>query len=219
MLDPFCGCGTTIDAAQRLGRQWVGIDVTYLAVDLIEKRLLHTYGDSIKATYDVLGIPSDMGGAQALFDHSPFDFERWAVTRLNAQPNEKQVGDRGIDGVARFPVDNRGGIGRVLVSVKGGKSINPGFVRDLLGTVETQRAEMGVLITMAELTRGILDAVDHGGTYTLPVNGQDYPKVQAITVAELLAGRRPKMPTTLLPYIQASKIKKVSDEAGLFEIQ
>ena len=78
-------------------------------------------------------------------------------------------------------------------------------MRDLIGTVETQKAQMGILITMAESTKGVLDAVNHGGTYTLPVNGQTFPRVQTITVADLLSGKRPKMPLTLLPYIQAAK--------------
>ena len=81
VLDPFCGCGTTIDAAVRLKRRWIGIDVTYLAIDLIEKRLRHTHGDAVIETYEVHGIPRDLVGAQALFDHSPFDFERWYCSR------------------------------------------------------------------------------------------------------------------------------------------
>lgn len=205
VLDPFCGCGTTIDSAIRLNRRWIGIDITYIAVDLIEKRLRHTFGDSIIGTYVVSGIPRDIGGAQALFERSPFDFERWAVSLIDAQPNAKQVGDKGIDGVVRFPVDNKGGIGRVLVSVKGGKTVGPQFVRDLLGTVETQKAQMGVLITMVSPTRGVLDAVDHGGTYTLPVNGQTFPRIQIITAPDLLKGERPKMPHAILPYIAANR--------------
>jgi SAM-dependent methyltransferase len=175
VLDPFCGCGTAVDAAQRLGRQWIGIDITFIAVDLIEKRLRHAYGDSVTKTYKVDGIPSDLASAQSLFDRSPFDFERWAVSLINAQPNVKQVGDKGVDGVARFYLDKKT-VGRVLVSVKGGKNIGPMFVRDLSGTVETQKAQTGVLITMAEPTQGVLDAVNHGGTYTWPVNGADVPE-------------------------------------------
>jgi len=216
VLDPFCGCGTTIDAAVRLKRRWIGIDVTYIAVDLIEKRLLHTFGQGEAKSYEVLGIPRDLGGAQALFDHSPFDFERWAVSRINAQPNEKQVGDKGIDGVARFPTDSKGGLGRILVSVKGGKTIGPQFVRDLLGTVQTQKAQMGVLITLAEPTRGILEAVNHAGNYASVFNDQTFPKVQIITVAQLLKGERPVMPQTLMPYIQATKRVAPKQSVGLF---
>jgi DNA modification methylase len=214
VLDPFCGCGTTIDAAQSLKRQWAGIDITFIAVDLIEKRLMDRY-PGIAGTYETFGIPRDMGAAQALFDRSPFDFERWAVSRINAQPNEKQVGDKGVDGVARFYLDKKT-IGRVLVSVKGGRNIGPSFVRDLLGTVETQKAQMGVLITMAEPPRGVIDAANHGGVYTWPVNGQTFPRVQVITVAELLAGRRLSMPQLMLPYVTAPKALPEALQMDLF---
>lgn len=203
VLDPFCGCGTTIDAAQKLGRRWIGVDVTYLAVDLIRKRLRHTYGDEIDQTYGLRGIPVDAEGAQALFEANPFDFERWAVSLVNGQPNEKQVGDKGIDGVIRFGTDAKGGVGRVIVSVKGGKTVPPTFMRDLIGTVGSQRAEMGLLICMARPTAGMTDAANHSGTYQHPVSGQKYPKVQVITVEALLAGKGPNMPTAMLPYVKA----------------
>jgi site-specific DNA-methyltransferase (adenine-specific) len=202
ILDPFCGCGTSVDAAQKLGREWIGIDITYIAIDLIEKRLQHAYGTDIKDTYVVDGIPRDAGGAQALFERNPFDFERWAVSMVGGQPNEKQVGDRGIDGIARFSLGDKT-FGRVLVSVKGGKQLNPSMVRDLQGTLEQQRGEMGVLVTLAEPTRGMLDAVNHSGTYTHPANGQTFPKIQIVTIADLLHGLRPSLPVTVLPYIQA----------------
>lgn len=216
VLDPFCGCGTTVDAAQKLGRKWIGIDVTYIAVDLIEKRLLHTYGSLIEAAYDVLGIPKDVSGAQALFTRNPFDFERWAVSQVGAQPNEKQVGDKGIDGVARFPTGTKSDFGRILVSVKGGKQLNPAMVRDLAGTVRTQKAEMGVLITQHAPTRGMVDAVNHAGTYTHPASGQTFPVLQMITTAELLAGKRPSLPPTFLPYIAASRTVADSGAVALF---
>ena len=214
VLDPFCGCGTTIDGAQRLRRRWTGIDITYIAVDLIEKRLQHTFGLAITAAYDVLGIPRDLGGAQALFQHSPFDFERWAVSMVGAQPNEKQVGDKGVDGVARFQIDAKR-IGRLLVSVKGGKTVTPQFVRDLVGTVHTQKAEMGILITMAKSSPGVMDAVNHGGTYTWPANDTTFPRIQVVTISELLAGVRPKSPLLLLPYIQASRAPTQSHVQGV----
>ena len=217
VLDPFCGCGTTIDAAQRLGRRWIGIDITFIAVDLIEKRLRHTFGDSVSSTYEVHGIPRDMGGAHALFGRSPFDFERWAVSRINAQPNEKQRGDKGVDGVVRFYLD-KNTVGRVLVSVKGGQMVGPQFVRDLIGTIETQKAQMGVLITIAGPTRGVLDAVNHGGTYTWPINNKTYPRVQVITVRELLRGDRPDMPQSLMPYIQAPRAPAREVQAGFDDL-
>jgi DNA modification methylase len=220
VLDPFCGCGTTIDAAQRLNRRWMGIDVTYIAVDLITKRLKDRFPELEEGAYEVSGIPRDKAAALALFSQSPFDFERWAVSLVNAQPNQKQVGDKGVDGVARFPLGDPnqkgGGIGRVLVSVKGGKTVGPQFVRDLLGTVNTQKAEMGVLVTLTEPTRGVIDAVNHAGTYTHPANKQTFPKVQVITVPELLAGKRPKLPLTLPPYLKATKSGAQYSAEGLF---
>lgn len=202
VLDPFCGCGTTVDAAQKMGRRWIGIDVTTLAVDLIDARLRHTYGELVRDTYEILGIPKDINGAHTLFQRSPFEFERWCVMQLDAQPNEKQVGDRGIDGVIRFPLDARGTSGRVLVSVKGGAT-NPGHVRDLIGTIQSQNAAMGVFICMEAPTKGMLEAANHSGIYAHPGNGQTFPKVQIISVPEILSGRRPSLPPILLPYFQA----------------
>lgn len=203
VLDPFCGCGTAVDAAQKLGRNWIGIDVTYLAVDLIDKRLQSTYGESIVDTYEIVGIPRDIGGAQALFARNPFDFERWAVSLIHGQPNEKQVGDRGIDGVIRFHTGRE--TERTLISVKGGKQLNPAFVRELIGAVESQKAAMGVLITMEPPTKGMLDAARRSGIYTMPANGQQFPKVQILTVPDLLMGKRPELPPPLMPYTQAQR--------------
>ncbi len=208
VLDPFCGCGTTIDAAQRLRRRWIGIDVTYIAVDLIEKRLRHTFGPSIAGTYAVLGIPRDIGGAQALFHHSPFDFERWAVSLIGAQPNEKQVGDKGKDGVARFFTDTKGGVGQMIVSVKGGKNVAPAFVQELSGAILRHKAEMGVLITMATPTRGVLEEVNHSGTYQWPANQATFPRIQVLTIDQLLSGQRPRTPPLMLPYIPAARAQQ-----------
>mgnify|MGYP001267728620 CR=1 FL=1 len=202
VLDPFCGCGTTVDAAQKLRRGWIGIDVTYLAIDLIRKRLRHTFSDEIEQTYTVHGVPADVEGARALFGENPFDFERWVVSLIDAQPNEKQVGDKGIDGRVRFHADE-GRIGQVLVSVKGGATVQPTMFRDLRGTVDRERAEMGILITMAKPGPGIRDEAAQSGSYESALTGQSYPRLQVITVADLMAGKRPNMPTAILPYLRA----------------
>ncbi len=202
MLDPFCGCGTTVDAAQKLGRRWIGIDITDLAIDLIEKRLRHTYGDAIAGSYRVHGIPHDLDGAKALFDANPFDFERWTVSLVDGQPNQKQVGDKGIDGIIRFPLSHTE-TGRVVVSVKGGKHVSPAMLRELGGTVKSQKAQMGVLITMTKPTADMRAEANRSGTYEHPLTGTTYPKLQVVTVAELLEGKRPKMPTPILPYVKA----------------
>lgn len=203
VLDPFAGCGTTVDAAQNLRRRWIGIDVTTLAVDLIDARLRHTYGEKIRETYEIRGIPRDLAGAKALFDRSPLEFERWCVMLLDGQPNKKQVGDKGVDGVIRFPLDKKTS-GHILVSVKGGNT-GPGHVRDLVGTVQSQKAAMGVFVCMQKPTKGMTDAANHSGVYTYPANGQPFPKAQIITVEELLNGKQPSLPNTLLPYFQAQR--------------
>jgi len=217
VLDPFCGCGTAVDAAHKMKRQWLGIDITYIAVDLIEKRLQHTYGKEIAGRYEVLGIPRDHAAALALFSRSPFDFERWAVSLVGGQPNQKQVGDKGIDGVARSPLNARGSVGQVLISVKGGTQLNPAMVRDLGGTVTTQKAEMGVLITNKQPARGMIDEANHAGSYQHPHYGKPFPRIQMITVDELLSGKRPQTPPTMLPYIQALRAKTPADQGSLFD--
>jgi DNA modification methylase len=217
ILDPFCGCGTAIDAAQKLGRRWIGIDITYLAVDLIEKRLRGVYGESILDSFTVVGIPRDVEAARALWNRSPFEFERWAVSQIDAQPNERQVHDRGFDGVIRFPADGKGSTDRILVSVKGGRRLGPHMIRDLLGAVNNQRAVGGVLITLEPPTPGMLDAVNHSGMFRAERQGRSYPKVQIISVPDLLRGIRPKLPPVLLPYIQAQRKIAESDQLTLDE--
>ena len=219
VLDPFCGCGTTVDAAQKLGRKWIGIDITYISIDLIIKRLQHTYGDAITKEFDTTGIPQDYAAAQAMFSKDAFEFERWAVSLIGAQPNQKQVGDKGIDGVGRFMLDNKGSVGKFLVSVKGGKNLNPSMVRDLQGTVKAQDAAMGILITLSEATRGVTDAINHGGVWEHPITKQKFPVLQHVTIKELMKGNRPQLPPTMFkPYIEAKKQKVKTVSEPLFDL-
>jgi DNA modification methylase len=213
VLDPFCGCGTAVDAAQKMDRRWIGIDITYIAVDLIIKRLRHRYGKEILTTFTTDGIPQDIEGAAALFDRNPFDFERWAVSMVNGQPNDKQVGDQGVDGRIRFDA-GADDTGIAIVSVKGGHQLNPAMVRDLAGTMDHQKADMAVLVTMQPPTPGMIDAANQSGTYQLARTLSRYPKVQILTAPELLAGKRPSMPPVYLPYIQA-KIKPDSEAVAM----
>lgn len=201
VLDPFCGCGTTVDAAEMLGRQWVGIDITFLAVDLIEKRLRDRYGERLRPL-EVSGVPTDVAGAAALFAANPLDFERWAVSLVGGQPNDKQVGDSGIDGVVRFR-SSPSEVGRVVVSVKGGQSINPAMVRDLVGTVQNSGGQMGVLVLMKDPTPGMKKAAAEAGNFVWEYNSAKFPLIQLLTVRELLEGTMPKMPPPYLPYVKA----------------
>lgn len=212
VLDPFCGCGTTIDAAERLGRNWIGIDIAFVAVDIIQKRLRRYYGRSV--SYELRGSPRDLAGADALFERDEFEFQTWAVTQLDAEPNEKRSRDKGVDGVASFYID-RVATGRVIVSVKGGRNVIPRDVRDLVGTVATQKAQMGVLVMRAEPSPGVRDAANHAGTYTWPLNGQVYPRIQIITIGQLLNGARPVIPTQIMPYTRRAKTSGILDAASL----
>lgn len=214
VLDPFCGCGTTVDAAQRLGRRWIGIDITYFAIDLITKRLNDVYKGQeppIEDTYEVNGIPKDLEGAQKLFERSHFEFERWAVSLVGARPKAKPGGDRGVDGIARFLLPGRNERGKVIVSVKGG-NYGPTDVRDLAGTLDHQKAEMGVLVTLRPGSKGVTDAINHGGTYKHPSVAKPFPRLQHITVAELLEGKKLNLPLTdTETHIQAETLKAPGD--------
>ncbi|HZF95642.1 MAG TPA: DNA methyltransferase [Allosphingosinicella sp.] len=190
ILDPFCGCGTTVEAAEKTGRQWIGIDVTHYAVTLVETRLRKRFPD---ASYEVSGRPADLEGARDLATRDKYQFQWWAAWRLGAQSYEsKKGGDRGIDANIFF-ANGPYGLGRIIVSVKGGEKLNPGMVRDLAGTVNREDAEMGLLVTLAEPTRGMrADASNYGFVSRTP-HGR-LPRIQIVTIDDLLAGRSPKLP-------------------------
>lgn len=197
VLDPFCGCGTTLHAAQELGRKWIGIDVAVQSMHVVQDRLKHHF-PGIK--YDVFGIPKSAYGALWLAENHPFKFEEWAVTALGAMHSGKFRGDGGIDGSFYYLTasDDRS---RGIVSVKGGRNLNPGMVRDLGGTVETQRRltrddkAIGVLICAHEPTKGMRDAAREFGKIDTFI-GQ-IPAVQIITVAEMFAGATINVPAML----------------------
>lgn len=143
-----------------------------------------------------------MGGAQALFEKSTKNFEMWAVGQVGGRPQPKMGGDEGIDGIIRFYIDGRDW-GTVLVSVKGGASLNPAMVRDLTGAVHRDKAEMGILITRTKPSQGMYETATKDGTYTWPGTGQPFQRIQIITVADLLAGKRPDLPPLHGTYAQA----------------
>lgn len=212
VLDPFCGCGTTVAAAEKLKRSWIGIDITYLAISLIEQRLQDHYPG---IAYEEHGSPRGLAGAKALFESSPKNFEMWAVRKAGGRPNPKGGGDRGTDGVILFLQDGKKQVGTISVSVKGGESVNPSMVRDLIGTVNGDNTQMGVLITRKEPTRGMLETAAKAGFYHWPFSGKDYPKVQIVTVQELLDGKRPDMPIEHGTLAPAPKIEDTGTQLSL----
>ena len=190
VLDPFCGCGTTVEAAERLGRRWVGIDITHYAVTVIETRLLKTRPD---AQYKVFGRPVDMDGARELALRDKYQFQWWAAWKLGAQTYEgKKGGDRGVDGNIFF-ANGPFGLGRIIISVKAGENVNPGMVRELAGTVEAEKAEMGILVTLVEPTRGMIGAMADYGTVPRSAHGK-LPRIQIVKAEDLIDGRLPKLP-------------------------
>ena len=200
VFDPFCGCGTTIDAVETLNREnpekpprrWVGIDVTHLAINLIKHRL--TRFDP-PPQYEILGEPASASGAAALAQDDPFQFQYWALGLIGARPKggrKKKGADQGIDGV-RFFVDEfrnktrkHAVIKTMLVQVKSGK-VSVKDIRDFVGTLAREKAEMGVFVTLAEPTGPMKSEAAAAGTYTSPWDHKPYPKVQIHTIADLLA--------------------------------
>ena len=194
VLDPFCGCGPAVVAAEKLKRHWVGIDITYLSIDLMQNRLERDFGLKPDRDYIVEGTPTVPAEAEALFKKDPFQFQLWAVSLAGAQPYQggKKGGDTGIDGLLYLRTPGGEKIERVIVSVKGGRSLNPAMLRDLKGVVEREKAAMGILLTLAEPTRGIREEEAKSGTYKY--GSGHFPKLQVFTVEELMNGKRPNVP-------------------------
>jgi len=187
VLDPFCGCGTAVAVAQRLGRRWIGIDITYLAVALIRRRLRDTYGQEIDKTYEVIGEPVSLPDAEALAKSDPFQFQWWALDLVNARPADPKKGaDKGIDGRIYFH-EGDGETKQIILSVKAGHT-NRAHVHELRGVMEREQAAIGVLITMQEPTGPMREEAASAGFYESPWGR--HPRLQLLTVADLLAGKR-----------------------------
>jgi len=210
VLDPFCGCGTTIVAAQKLKRKWVGIDITHLAISLIENRLREHFP---RAKFEVLGTPKDLEGARDLADRDKHQFEWWALSLVGARPygDKKKGGDTGIDGIMYFRVSPTETV-KVVVSVKGGGNINPGMVRDLKGVMEREKAGMGVFITLEPPTAGMKKEAAAAGVYKHPLNDLTYPKLQMFTIEELLDGTKLKAPAQAETFKKASIIDTIKQQ-------
>jgi len=193
VLDPFCGCGTTIEAAQRLDRRWVGIDITHLAIGLIRTRLRDTHGN--EARFTVIGEPTTLDDAKELARTDPYQFQWWALGLVGARPTEERKGaDKGIDGRLYFHDGTKSGkTSQMIFSVKAGKLHAP-YVRDLRGVIERERAAMGVLLTLEEPTKPMRSEAASAGWFESPWG--KHPKLQIITVGELLAGKTVDHPRT-----------------------
>lgn len=190
VLDPFCGCGTTIHAAQKLGRKWLGIDITHLAISLIERRLKDAFPG---IAFEVHGTPQDLDGARDLAQRDKYQFQWWALSLIEAQPyaGKKKGADSGIDGLIYFRSDAKT-TERAIVSVKGGDNVGVPMVRDLKGVLDREKAPIGVFLTLAPPTRPMEKEAAAAGFYTL--GDRQYPRLQIITVEQALNGAKPAIP-------------------------
>jgi len=212
VLDPFCGCGTATVAAQKLGRHWIGIDITHLAVTLIKTRLKDSFGLEAGKDYDVVGEPVSLPDAEALAATDPWQFQWWALGLVGARPTEQKKGaDKGIDGRLYFH-EGTSDTKQIVLSVKAGKT-GAAHVRDLRGVVEREHAAIGVLITMQEPTAHMRREAAEAGFYDSPWGS--HPRLQILTVAELLEGKRidyPAFEGTNRTFKRAPRVAK-PDEA------
>ena len=219
VLDPFCGCGTAVDAAQKLGRQWIGIDITHLAVSLIEKRMKDRYPG---IAFEVHGTPKDLAGAIDLAERDKYQFQWWACSLVDAQPfgGKKKGADGGIDGLIYFG-DIQGGkqvTQKAVVSVKGGNT-NVAHIRDLKGVMERDKAAIGLFVTLEKPSKPMLKEAADAGEFKAG-SGKTYPRIQVLTIEDLFNGKRaqvPDMAMGTLTFKKAVKHTSKNEATPLFE--
>jgi len=216
VLDPFCGCGTAIAAAQKLGRAWIGIDVTHLSIALQKYRLAAMFPG---IRFKVIGEPEDIGAARQLALDDRYQFQWWALSLVKAKPLGGQEGsktgkkgsDKGIDGVINFFDGGASTLQRIIVQVKSGK-VKSGDIRDLVGTVQRENAAIGVFITLEPPTQDMTrEAVTAGYYHSQSWGGKDYPRIQILPVADLLHGAEVKMPPAHGTFKQAQKARQAPE--------
>ncbi|MCZ7540239.1 MAG: DNA methyltransferase [Anaerolineae bacterium] len=214
VLDPFAGCGTAVAAAHKLGRRWMGIDITHLSINLLKFRLRDMFGLAPGADYQVIGEPVSVDGARQLAADDRFQFQFWALSLVQARPLGGEVGgragkrgaDRGVDGLITFIDDKTGKPKRIIVQVKSGR-VSSRDIRDLKGTVEREKAALGVFITLEPPTREMAVEAVSAGFYHSPGWGRDYPRLQMRTIEDLLGGAGIEMPLSAVTFKQAGRVK------------
>jgi site-specific DNA-methyltransferase (adenine-specific) len=188
VLDPFCGCGTAIAVAERLKRRWIGIDITHLAIGLIKSRLRDAFGVEVAKSYEVIGEPTSLPDAAELAKEDPYQFQWWSLGLVGARRAEQKKGaDHGIDG--RLFFHDEGGTGKtkqILLSVKAGH-VNVSQLRDLRGVIDREKAEIGVLLCLEDVTKPMRTEAASAGFYKSPWG--NHPRLQILTIAELLEGK------------------------------
>ena len=213
---------TAIAAAEKLGRKWIGIDITHLAISLIKYRMKDMFPS---CQYDVIGEPNDIGSSRQLAQDDRYQFQWWALSLIRARPvggeptskTGKKGSDKGIDGVINFIDDNTSTPKRVIVQVKSGH-VKSGDIRDLRGVVDREKAAIGVFITLETPSGDMVNEAASSGYYTSEFWQKEYPKIQIFTIDELLKGNEIKMPPDFGTFKQAPKEKKEEGTQRKFEI-
>jgi len=225
VLDPFCGCGTTIAAAQKLGRRWLGIDITHLSIALQKYRLKDAFGLVAGKDYLIKGEPVDHQSAVQLAQDDRYQFQWWALSLIQARPvgagaggkTGKKGADSGIDGVITFVDDSSGKAKRAIVQVKSG-GVKVGDVRDLAGVVEREKAAQGIFLTLEPPSKPMLTEAAQAGFYHSPGWNQEYPRLQIATIQQLLDGATLKLPPSSITFKTAEKAGGSEDsQLGLFK--
>lgn len=196
VLDPFCGCGTAVHAAEKLGREWIGIDITHLSIGLIEKRMKQAFPAlAEKDAFQIEGVPTDFAGSADLALRDKYQFQFWALSLVQAQPFKggKKGADGGVDGLI-FPEVDKGRTEKIIVSVKGGENVSLTMLKDLIATVASNKAAIGLFVTLAKPTKPMIAEAAAAGHYESPLHGP-FPKIQILTIEGLLNGtERPNYP-------------------------
>ncbi len=209
VLDPFCGCGTALVAAQMLNRKWIGIDITHLAISTMKWRLEKMFPN---IQYKVVGEPKDFESAKELANQDKYQFQWWAVSLVGGQPygDKKKGADTGIDGYLYF-MDEKNKVKKAIIQVKAG-NVSVSQIRDLNGVVQREKAEMGVFLCLESVTKPMQMEADSQGFYHSPL-GKDYPKIQIFTIEQLLEGKKPDIPPWIAPVETPPTAKKAEGKA------
>ncbi|MBU1626498.1 restriction endonuclease [bacterium] len=205
VLDPFCGCGTTIAASQKLNRKWIGIDITHLAINLMKHRLRDMHNLEPKSDYNVIGEPEDFSGAIELANSNRYQFQWWVLSLINGIPyqDKKKGSDTGIDGFLRF-IHQKGKYKDAIVQVKSG-NVSVKDIRDLGHVIDREKAEIGIFITLKDPTTPMKTEAAQKGLYESEVWGKNYPRIQILTIEELFNGKKPEIPGFVPMHKQAQK--------------
>ena len=210
VLDPFCGCGTTVAAAQKFDRRWIGIDITQLAISLIRYRLGDSFGKDCR--FEVIGEPTSLPDAAALAKEDPYQFQWWTLGLVKARPVEQKKGaDRGIDGRKYFHDEGRSGkTKQIIFSVKAGH-VTVSHIRDLVGVVHREKAEIGAFLSLEPPTSPMRREAASAGFYKSPWG--KHPRIQLLTIEDLLGGKSIDYPqATDVTFKKAQRVRSDPSE-------